>query len=88
MRGGTRTVSNDSRVHNQGEKSSLVLGRVLLQESLGVVVADGLIFGTLSRDCGGSSQDGEVGVTHVDGMLKGPSECGFRLSRCFTKYFT
>lgn len=35
------TVPNDSGVHDEGQESGLVGGGVLLQQSRGVVVADG-----------------------------------------------
>lgn len=59
------TVSNHDGVDKQGQQGGLVLGRVVLEQSLDVVVADGLVLGTLAVDDGASRcGQGEGAETH------------------------
>lgn len=63
---GILTVANDDGVDDQGQESGLVLGRVVLEEGLGVVVADGHILGAVLGVDGGGSRggDGNLVETH------------------------
>lgn len=64
---GLGVVSNDGGVDNQGQKSVLVGSSVLLQQSGGVVVADGGAVGALGSNHGGGRSHDESLAEHVDG---------------------
>lgn len=78
-----RTVANDDGVDNQRQELGLVLGRVVLEESGGVVVADGRIRGTLGVGDGGRGGDGNGRETHLDIELM-----GFESLRCLFNGFS
>lgn len=58
------TVANNDGVDKQGQESALVLGGVVLEQSSGVIVADGSVRGTLSADRGGCGSQSDVAETH------------------------
>lgn len=55
MGGAQRTVTNDGGVNDQSQKSLLVGSSVVLQQSSGVVVADGRVSRALSDGTGNRS---------------------------------
>ena len=65
------TVTDDDSVDEQGQEGVLVGGSDVLEQSLGVVVADGR-GGRAAGGAGGGgggSRDGELVETHLDGCV-------------------
>lgn len=60
------TVTNDSGVDNEGQESLLIESSVVLQQSSGVVVADGYIRRTLSDGTANSGSDSKSLEEHDD----------------------